>query len=92
MKRLPHPGELIRVDVLQSLGHSVTEAAIRLGVSRVTLSRLLNGHMGISPEMALRLERAGVNNARFWMAVQSDYELSKVDRKGIASVRPLFKY
>lgn len=91
MKDHPHPGELIRTDVLEPMGLNVTEAATRLGVSRVTLSRLLNGHTGISPEMAWRLEQAGVSNARFWMSVQTNYELSKVDKKAIGTVRPIYK-
>jgi len=52
----PHPGLTLRDDVLPALGLTVTEAAGQLGVSRVTLSRVLNGHAAISPEMALRLE------------------------------------
>lgn len=52
----PHPGETLRDDVLPALGLTVTEAASQLGVPRAALSRILHGHAGISPEMALRLE------------------------------------
>lgn len=52
----PHPGETLRDDVLPALGLTVTEAASQLGVTRAALSRILHGHAGISPEMALRLE------------------------------------
>ena len=52
----PHPGLTLREDVLPALGLTVTQAAEQLGVARVTLSRVLNGHAAISPEMALRLE------------------------------------
>lgn len=52
----PHPGETLRDDVLPALGLSVTEAASQLGVTRAALSRILHGHAGISPDMALRLE------------------------------------
>lgn len=52
----PHPGEALREDVLPALGLTVTEAAAQLGVTRAALSRILHGHAGISPEMALRLE------------------------------------
>ena len=55
MHNPPHPGETLREDVLPSLGLSVTEAAEQLGVARPSLSRVLNGHAAISPEMALRL-------------------------------------
>ena len=53
----PHPGLTLRDDVLPALGLTVTDAAEQLGVARPTLSRMLNGHAAISPEMALRLER-----------------------------------
>jgi addiction module HigA family antidote len=89
IKSHPHPGELIRANVIEPSGLDVTEAAARLGVSRTTLSRLLNGRIGISPEMALRLERGGLSNARFWMDLQTNYELPKVDRKKLINVLPL---
>lgn len=89
MKNHPHPGELIRANVIETSGVDVTEAAARLGVSRTTLSRLLNGRIGISPEMALRLEKAGLSNARFWMDLQTNYELSKVDLNKLNNVLPL---
>ena len=60
MKSPPHPGELLREDVLSPLGLSVTEAAERLGMSRVALSRVLHGRVAVSPDRAVRLERAGV--------------------------------
>ncbi len=77
MKTHPHPGSLLRDDVLEPLGIEVTEAARRLGVARTTLSRVLNGHSGISPDLAYRLELAGVSTARFWMTLQTNYELWK---------------
>jgi antitoxin HigA-1 len=75
----PHPGLTLRDDVLPALGLSVTQAAQQLGVSRVALSRVLNGRAAISPEMALRieawlgLERGG--DARVWLAEQSAYDV-----------------
>jgi addiction module HigA family antidote len=75
----PHPGLTLRDDVLPALGLSVTEAALQLDVSRVALSRVLNGRAAISPEMALRLEawlgkeRGG--DARVWMAEQAAYDM-----------------
>lgn len=75
----PHPGETLREDVLPALNLTVTQAAQQLGVSRVTLSRLLNGASGISPEMALRIEKwLGIENggrADLWLNMQSSYDL-----------------
>ncbi|HVR80731.1 MAG TPA: HigA family addiction module antitoxin [Luteimonas sp.] len=77
MKNPPHPGELLREDVLIPFGLAVTEAAGRLSMSRVALSRVLNGHAGISPDLAIRLERAGVSTARFWVTLQANYDLAQ---------------
>ena len=75
----PHPGLTIRDDVLPALGLNVTEAAEQLGVSRVALSRMINGRAAISPEMALRIEAwLGVErggDARLWLAQQSAYDV-----------------
>lgn len=81
MKHHPHPGELLREDVLRPLGIEVTDAAHRLGMSRTTLSRVINGRAGISPDLAIRLERAGVSTARFWMTLQANYELSQAEQR-----------
>ena len=75
MKAPPHPGRSIRENCLDPLGLNVTEAARVLGVARHTLSRVLNGHAAISPEMAIRLEKAGWSNAEFWLRRQSSYDL-----------------
>ena len=77
MRSPPHPGRSIRVTCLDPLGLSVTDAARVLGVARHTLSRLLNGHAGISAEMAIRLEKAGWSNAEFWMRLQAAYDLAR---------------
>jgi antitoxin HigA-1 len=74
----PHPGEIIREDCMGPLGLSVTAAADRLEVSRTSLSELLNGHMGVSPEMAVRLEKQGWSSAEVWLALQADYDLWRV--------------
>ena len=76
----PHPGRGVRENCLEPLGLSVTEAARRLGVARHTLSRVLNGHAGISPEMAIRLEKAGWSNAEFWLRRQTAYDLVRAIR------------
>jgi len=88
MKNHPHPGEILREDVLQPLGLNVGEAATRLGCNRTTLSRVLNGHAGISPDLAVRLERANVSTARFWMALQSNYELSLAQEREQPAIQP----
>jgi addiction module HigA family antidote len=84
-----HPGELLREDVIAALGLSVKEAANRLGMSRVALSRVLNGHAAISPDLALRLEMAGVSTARAWLAMQVNYDLAQVRQRTQPSVRAL---
>lgn len=75
----PHPGLTLRNDVLPALGLTVTEAAAQLDVSRVALSRVLNGCAAISPEMALRIEAwlgvARGGEARLWLAEQSAYDV-----------------
>ena len=71
------------------LGLTVGDAAARLGVSRVTLSRVIHGHAGVSPNLAVRLERAGVGTARAWLAMQSNYDLARVRAEGDPDVRPL---
>jgi addiction module HigA family antidote len=70
-----HPGEIIREDCLKPLAVSVTDAAKHLGVTRKALSDLLNGHSGISPDMALRLEMAGWLKADHWLRLQMQYDL-----------------
>ena len=77
MKNPVHPGVSVKENYVAGYGLSVTEAARILGVARVTLSRLLNGHCGISPEMAIRLEKAGWSNADFWMRRQASYDLAQ---------------
>ena len=80
MKNPPHPGYSIKENCLYPLGLNVTEAAKVLGVARHTLSRVLNGHAGISPEMAIRLEKAGWSNAEFWLRRQTSYDLAQARR------------
>ncbi len=71
-----HPGESLR-DALAAEGWTVTETAAKLGCTRQTLSRVLNGRTGISPAMALALERIGWSNAAFWVRRQAQYELAQ---------------
>jgi antitoxin HigA-1 len=77
MKNPPHPGRSLKTMCLDALGLSVTDAAKGLGVARHTLSRVLNGKAGISPEMAIRLEKAGWSNADQWLRVQMAYDLAQ---------------
>ena len=77
MRNPPHPGASVKLNCLEPLNLSVTEAAKALGVARHTLSRVLNGHAAISPEMAIRLEKAGWSNAEFWLRRQASYDLAQ---------------
>lgn len=84
-----HPGEILREDVIAELGLTVAETADRLGISRVALSRVLHGHAGVSPRLAVRLEQAGVSTARQWLAMQDAYDLAVERAAGTPEVRPL---
>jgi addiction module HigA family antidote len=77
MKIPPHPGLSVRHDWLEPLGLTITEAAGRLGVSRKQLSDLVNGHAGISPEMAIRLDKAFGGSAETWYRLQAAYDLAQ---------------
>lgn len=81
MKNPPHPGFSVRHDCLEPLGLSVTEAARKLGVSRKQLSDVVNGHSGISPEMAIRLDRAFGGGANTWYRLQAAYDLAQAMKK-----------
>ncbi len=77
----PHPGETIRELCLEPLGLSVTAAAEGLGVTRKTLSELLNGHSGISTEMAVRLSLGFGGSAESWLLQQNLYDLAQTKSK-----------
>ncbi|MBI4525312.1 MAG: HigA family addiction module antidote protein [Deltaproteobacteria bacterium] len=81
MHNPPHPGEVLRKLCLEPLGLTVTEAAKALGVSRKTLSGILNGRAGISPEMAVRLSIAFNTTAEGWLAQQTQYDLWQAERR-----------
>lgn len=80
MHNPPHPGRSIRRDCLEALGLSVTEGARILGITRHMLSRIINGQAGISPEMAVRLEKAFGGTAESWLSLQQAYDLAQVER------------
>ena len=77
MKNPPHPGLSVKHDCLEPLGLSVTEGAMVLGVTRKTLSQLTNGQSGISPEMAIRLDKAFGGGADTWLRLQAAYDLAQ---------------
>ena len=81
MHNPPHPGEIIRRLCLDPLSVSVTEAAQALGISRKTLSAILNGRAGISPEMAVRLSMAFGTSAESWLNQQTQYDLWHVEQR-----------
>ncbi|MBI4456362.1 MAG: HigA family addiction module antidote protein [Acidobacteria bacterium] len=80
MHNPPHPGEVLRKLCLEPLGLTVTEAAKALGVSRKTLSSILNGRAGISPKMAVRLSLAFNTTAESWLNQQMQYDLWHAER------------
>ena len=93
MKMPPHPGLSVRHDCLEPLGLSVTEAAKRLGVSRKQLSAIVNGHAGISPEMAIPFDKAFGGGAGTWYRLQAAYDLAQAmkqaDRIRIERLSPV---
>ncbi len=88
MHNPPHPGEVLRQLCLEPLGLSVTDAAKGLGVSRKTLSAILNGRAGISPEMAVRLSLAFGTSSESWLNQQIQYDLWQAE-KGRKNLRVL---
>jgi addiction module HigA family antidote len=80
MKNPPHPGESIRADCLEPLGLTVTKAAKALGVSRQALNNIINGQAGISPEMAIRLDKAFGGGAETWLRLQASYDLAQAEK------------
>jgi addiction module HigA family antidote len=86
----PHPGSILKEDVLPELGISVTEAAQQLGVSRVALSRLINGKAGISADMAIRLEAWMKGpTAESWVRMQAEYDLWQARQKPKPDIKPI---
>src|ERR1035438_7469572 len=77
MKSPPHPGRSVKDACLDPLGLSVADGATVLGVARQTLARLISGQIGISAEMAIRLEKAGWSTADHWLRLQTAYDLAQ---------------
>lgn len=87
-----HPGEIVKDALIDGAGLSVTEAASKLGISRTALSRLLNGHAGISPEMALRLSKLLRTSIEMWINIQAQYDMWEISKRANKiKVKPLNK-
>jgi len=80
MKNPPHPGLVVLQECVEPSGLTITDAAAALGVTRNTLSELVNGKRGISPEMAVRLSRVFGGTEEGWLAQQAQYDLAQVPR------------
>jgi antitoxin HigA-1 len=85
----PHPGLTIREDVLPDVGLSVTDAASQLGVSRVALSRVINGRAAISADMAIRFAQWLGGSAETWLRAQAQFDLWQVERGKRIKVKPV---
>ncbi|MAA75476.1 MAG: addiction module antidote protein, HigA family [Salinisphaeraceae bacterium] len=89
MHHPPHPGAILREDVFPELDMSLTLIAKRLGVARVTLSRLLNERQAMSPSMALRLEKAGIGTAELWLGIQLQRNLWLASQEDLPAIEPI---
>lgn len=78
MKNPPHPGQVVLAECIQPLGLTITQAAQALDVTRTTLSELVNGKRGISPEMAVRLSQVFGGSAASWLTQQAHYDLTQL--------------
>ncbi len=78
MKNPHHPGSFVLRQCIQPLGLTIKDAAVALGVTRTTLSELVNGRRGISPEMAVRLSKVFGGSAESWLAQQAHYDVAQV--------------
>ena len=83
MKNPPQPGGFVLRQCIEPLGLTITAAAAALGVTRTTLSELVNGRRGVSPEMAVRLSKAFGGSAESWLVQQAQYDLAQVRAEAI---------
>ena len=81
MKTPPHPGAVLKGLYLEPLELSVTSAAKGLGITRKTLSQLINGHHGVTPDMALRLAEAFNTTPQLWLNLQQNFDLRQAEKK-----------
>ena len=86
MKNPPHPGAIVREAIVDGLGLTITDAATGLGISRKQLSELVNERAGISPEMAIRLEKGLGSTAEHWIRLQAAFDLARA-RAGARKLR-----
>ena len=77
----PHPGRIVRQECLEPLGLTITKAAQVLGVTRQAVNNLVNGHSGVSPEMAIRLSKAFGGSPEVWLRMQMNYDLAQVRKR-----------
>lgn len=92
MYKPSHPGEVLKELYLTPLELTVTDTAKALGVTRKAFSELINGHSGVSPQMALRLSKAFGTSPELWLNMQSNYDLWKAKKRTrVSKVRVLFK-
>ncbi|MBJ2245500.1 MULTISPECIES: HigA family addiction module antitoxin [Pseudomonas] len=77
----PHPGEILLEDVIPALGITLARMAQHLRIPSETFSRILHGHAPVSPDLAVRLERAGVSKAQLWLSMQSAYDLWQAEHR-----------
>ena len=89
MHNPPHPGEVLKDGVFAGTGITVTEFAKQIGVTRVALSRVLNGKAGISADMALRLAAALGGSGESWLRMQATYDLGQAEQKARKKTKPL---
>lgn len=87
-----HPGEILKEDVIEASGISVTDFAKKLGVSRPTISQILNERAGISIDMALRLAQVLGTSAEVWIDLQKDYDLWRAQKKTDFSMLERIKF
>jgi len=90
MKNPPHPGVVVLQECIQPMGLTITDAAAALGVTRNTLSELVNGKRGISPEMAVRVSQVFGGTEEGWLAQQAQYDLAHVRRDRLQLKRLAF--
>ena len=76
-----HPGEILKDMFINERGLTITEVAKGLNMARANLSSVINGHLGVSPELAVKLSEAFGNTAQFWVNLQNNYELWHAERK-----------
>lgn len=88
-RKPPHPGEYLREDILPALGMTVKELADHMGVTRQTLSKVINEKADVSSEMAIRLGQTFENGARFWAALQMQLDIWKAEQRMGQQVAPL---